>query len=47
MYIIVNLTKKMNILIIPLDNRPVSYTLPVQIGQINRNVNILLPPENI
>lgn len=38
------MTSKINILIIPLDNRPVSYSLPIQIGKINDNVNIIIPP---
>ncbi|EKE04359.1 MAG: hypothetical protein ACD_20C00085G0016 [uncultured bacterium] len=35
------------IILIPLDNRPVSYTLPVQIGQLNNNVEVLVPPREL
>lgn len=35
---------KFNILFIPLDNRPVSYSLPQQIASLNRNMNVLMPP---
>jgi len=35
---------KKNILIIPADNRPVSYTLPESIGSINNGINIFMPP---
>jgi len=39
-----NLTK---IILIPLDNRPVSYSLPIQIGQLNANVQVLVPPREL
>ena len=35
------------IAIIPIDNRPVTYLLPKQIGEIDRNTEILLPPRNL
>lgn len=37
----------LKIILIPLDNRPVSYSLPVQIGKLNKNVEILIPPKNL
>ncbi len=39
--------RKNNILVIPLDNRPVCYLLPRQIAQINKNTNILMPPRGL
>jgi hypothetical protein len=36
--------EKIKIALIPLDNRPVSYLLPVQIGHLNNKVDILVPP---
>lgn len=41
------MSKKLNILLIPLDNRPVSYCLPKQMAEINRNISLLLPPREI
>ena len=35
---------KLNILLIPADDRPVSYTLPLQAGMINKNINVFIPP---
>ncbi len=34
----------MNIAFIPIDNRPVCYTLPKQICAVDGNINLLLPP---
>ena len=33
----------MNIAFIPIDNRPVCYTLPVQIAEIDKDINLFLP----
>ena len=33
----------MNIGFIPIDNRPVCYTLPLQLGAIDENINIFMP----
>ncbi|NLF83957.1 MAG: DUF4127 family protein [Candidatus Gastranaerophilales bacterium] len=38
------MTKTVNILLIPADNRPVSYSLPIFIGEQNRNVKVIVPP---
>jgi hypothetical protein len=35
------------ILLIPIDDRPVSYSLPAKIASINDNVRVYLPPRNI
>ena len=35
------------IAIIPIDNRPVTYSLPKQIGEIDQDIEILLPPRNL
>jgi len=35
------------ILLIPIDDRPVSYSLPCQIAGINNNAKIILPPRSI
>ncbi|MBR6162696.1 DUF4127 family protein [bacterium] len=35
------------IAIIPIDNRPVTYLLPKQIGEIDKNTEILLPPREL
>jgi len=37
----------MNVILIPLDNRPVSYTLPKQIAMLNNDINLLLPPREM
>jgi len=37
----------MEILFIPLDNRPVSYVLPQQIAELSGNINVLMPPRSI
>lgn len=37
----------MKIALIPLDNRPVSYSLPVQIGQLSDNVKVFVPPREL
>ena len=34
----------MNIGFIPIDNRPVCYTLPKMISDINKSINLYLPP---
>ena len=34
----------LNLIFIPLDNRPVSYTLPAQIASLNKNIKTYLPP---
>ncbi len=39
--------RKNNILVIPLDNRPVCYLLPLQIAEINKNINTLMPPREL
>lgn len=39
--------EKLKIALIPLDNRPVSYSLPVQIAQLNKNINIFVPPREL
>lgn len=39
--------QKLNLVIIPLDDRPVSYQLPAQTAKINSNVNVLMPPRHI
>ncbi|MFA6989047.1 MAG: DUF4127 family protein [Candidatus Gastranaerophilaceae bacterium] len=39
------MNSKINIILIPLDNRPVSYALPAQTASINQNCNISLPPK--
>jgi len=39
--------KSVNLLIIPLDDRPVSYTLPKQIAMINRSINVFEPPREL
>ncbi|MDD3150887.1 MAG: DUF4127 family protein [Candidatus Gastranaerophilales bacterium] len=36
--------KKNNILLIPIDNRPVCYQLPLQLAEINNTVNLIIPP---
>ena len=36
-----------NIAFIPIDNRPVCYSLPEQIADINENVKLLLPPRTM
>lgn len=36
----------LKILLIPLDNRPVSYTLPQQIASLNKKIQFLEPPRN-
>ncbi len=36
---------KINIVLIPADDRPVSYQLPVITAAINENINILIPPK--
>jgi len=36
--------EKIKILLIPLDNRPVSYTLPRQIASLQSNIKFLAPP---
>ena len=33
--------------LIPLDNRPVCYSLPAQIGEINNYIKVLLPPREL
>ena len=35
------------IAIIPIDNRPVTYSLPKQIGEIDQDIEIILPPRNL
>ena len=37
----------MNIAFIPIDNRPVCYTLVEQITNINKDINIVLPPREM
>jgi hypothetical protein len=39
------LDNQLNIAVIPVDKRPVSYNLPCMTGKLNKNVNIFLPPE--
>ena len=34
----------MNIAFIPIDNRPVCYTLPLQIAKLNEDINFYIPP---
>jgi len=41
------MNNKHNIIIIPVDNRPVSYTLLETISLLNKNINVLLPPREI
>jgi hypothetical protein len=41
------LSNTTRIILVPLDNRPVSYSLPVQIGKLNDNIEVLLPPREI
>jgi len=36
--------EKIKIALIPLDNRPVSYSLPVQIGHLSNNIEVFIPP---
>jgi len=38
------MTDNIKIALIPLDNRPVSYTLPKQIASLNKNITVLAPP---
>jgi hypothetical protein len=38
------MTDTLKIILIPLDNRPVSYSLPQQIVSLNKNVKYLTPP---
>lgn len=38
--------KTLKIALIPLDNRPVSYTLPVQIANLNNDIQVLVPPRD-
>lgn len=37
----------MNIAFIPIDNRPVCYTLPEQIAQLDNNINLFLPSREL
>lgn len=41
------MSQNINIAIIPLDNRPVTYSLPAQIAGLNNNVQVFEPPRNI
>lgn len=41
------MTEKLEVLLIPLDDRPVTYLLPKQIAEINHNVSLTLPPRDI
>ena len=38
------MTDTVKIVLIPLDNRPVSYTLPQQIASLNKNIKVFAPP---
>lgn len=38
------MTNKTRIAFIPIDNRPVCYSLPQQIAQINENLELIMPP---
>ena len=38
------MTDNLKIALIPLDNRPVSYTLPQQIASLNKNIKVFAPP---
>jgi hypothetical protein len=37
--------KTIKVAFIPLDNRPVSYSLPVQTASLNKNIQIFIPPK--
>lgn len=41
------MTTRFNILIIPADDRPVSYDLPTQIAGINKNIKLYVPPQEL
>ena len=36
-----------NIALIPIDNRPVCYTLPEQISKIDSNIQLFMPPREM
>ena len=36
-----------NILFIPIDNRPITYSLTKQISQVNKSLNLKLPERNL
>jgi len=36
--------EEIKIALIPLDNRPVSYSLPVQVGHLSNNIQVFTPP---
>lgn len=38
------MTDTLKIVLIPLDNRPVSYTLPQQTASLNKNIKVFAPP---
>lgn len=41
------MNKMLKIIFIPLDNRPVSYTLPQQLADLNNNTKIFMPPREL
>ncbi len=41
------MNNKVNIAVIPLDNRPISYTFPEILGEIHTGINIILPPREL
>lgn len=41
------MSEKINIIVVPLDDRPVTYSLPVEISLINNDVNIISPPRDL
>ncbi|MEI7474317.1 MAG: DUF4127 family protein [bacterium] len=38
------MSDNLNFIVIPLDDRPVTYSLPLEISSINSNINVFLPP---
>ncbi len=41
------MNNKKNIAIIPVDNRPVTYSLPRSIGSLHKGINMFLPPRGL